>query len=35
VPLWLIVADGKVMLAAFGISQWEEAVLPTLRRLVQ
>jgi hypothetical protein len=35
VPLWLVVADGRVVLQSFGLSQWREAVLPKLTQLLQ
>lgn len=33
VPYWFIVADGRVILTAGGLSQWASAVLPTLKSL--
>jgi hypothetical protein len=35
VPLWFVVADGRVVLQSFGLSQWREAVLPKLTQLLQ
>jgi len=34
VPMWLVLADGKVVTQSFGASQWEGTVLPTLRVLI-
>ncbi len=35
VPLWLVIADGDIVLAASGISQWRDAVLPAIRQLAR
>lgn len=34
VPLWLIVADGDVVMQSFGVTQWRDAVLPRIKSLV-
>ncbi len=34
VPLWFIIADGKMVEWRVGISQWRDAVLPKLRSLL-
>lgn len=35
VPLWLIVADGKVVEQQSGASRWQAAVLPRIRSLLR
>jgi hypothetical protein len=35
VPLWMVVADGRVVTRAFGARQWTGTLLPALRRLTQ
>ena len=32
VPLWLVVRDGRVVVSAGGLSRWQSAVLPALRK---
>jgi hypothetical protein len=34
VPLWLVLADGRVAAQGFGASAWSEELLPAIRRLV-
>jgi hypothetical protein len=34
VPLWLVVADGRVLTQAFGETQWRDTVLPKVRSLL-
>ena len=33
VPLWLVVEDDRVVAWAFGLGQWNEAILPKIRSL--
>ena len=33
-PLWLLVADNKLVMQNFGLSQWDETVLPKIRSLL-
>jgi hypothetical protein len=35
VPLWIVVADGRVAAQGFGATQWSETLLPALRRLLR
>ena len=35
VPLWLVIADHEIVERGFGISQWQDAVLPKLRSLLR
>ena len=35
VPLWLVIADRKIVERGFGASQWHGAVLPTLKFLLR
>jgi hypothetical protein len=35
VPLWIVVADGRVAAQGFGASQWADELLPAIRRLVR
>ncbi len=35
VPLWIVVADGVVAAQGYGASQWSDALLPAIRRLVR
>jgi len=35
VPLWLIVADGKIVMQGSGLTQWRQAVLPRLKALLR
>lgn len=35
VPLWFVIADGKLVERQFGESQWNSAVLPMLKALLQ
>ena len=34
VPLWLVIADNKLVMQGFGITQWQEAVLPKIKSLL-
>jgi hypothetical protein len=34
VPLWIVVADGRVAAQGFGASQWTDELLPAIRQLV-
>jgi len=34
VPLWIVVADGRVAAQGFGTSEWSDRLLPTIRRLM-
>lgn len=34
-PLWLVIADNKVVIKDYGLSQWDNAVLPKIRSLLQ
>ncbi len=35
VPLWLVIADGKLVLQQSGVSQWRDAVVPSLDSLLR
>jgi hypothetical protein len=35
VPLWLVVADDKVVMQQFGAAQWTKAVLPRIKSLLR
>ena len=35
VPLWLVIADEKIIQQSFGASQWRNSVLPKIRSLVR
>jgi hypothetical protein len=35
VPLWIVVADGRVAAQGFGASAWSDRLLPAIRRLIQ
>jgi hypothetical protein len=35
VPLWLVVADGRIVEQRFGAAQWQAAVLPKVRSLLR
>lgn len=35
VPLWLVISDHEIVAQAFGESQWESAILPTLQSLLR
>lgn len=35
VPLWLVIADDQLVMQRFGLTQWQEAVLPKLRSLLR
>jgi hypothetical protein len=35
VPLWLIIADDHLVMQSFGLTQWEETVLPKLTSLLR
>lgn len=34
VPLWLVIADGQMVMQGFGLTQWKEAVLPKVKSLL-
>ncbi len=34
VPLWLVIADDRLVMQSFGLAQWQEAVLPKIRSLL-
>lgn len=34
VPLWLVIADGRVVTQASGESQWRESIVPRMRSLL-
>ena len=34
VPLWLVIADGRMVMQGFGLTQWKEAVLPRVKSLL-
>ena len=33
VPLWLVIADGQLVLQRSGLTQWQDAVLPIIKSL--
>jgi hypothetical protein len=35
VPLWLVIADGQLVMQSFGLSQWQEATLPKIKSLLR
>jgi hypothetical protein len=35
VPLWLVIADDQLVMQGFGLTQWEEAVLPKIKSLLR
>jgi hypothetical protein len=35
VPLWLLLADGQLVLEARGLGQWKHAALPAIKRLLR
>jgi len=35
VPLWLVVADDRIVLRSSGLSQWQDAVLPKIASLLR
>lgn len=35
VPLWLVIADGRLVTQSFGATQWKAAVLPTIKSLLR
>ena len=35
VPLWLVVADDKIVMQRSGLAQWNEAIYPKLRSLLR
>lgn len=35
VPLWLVIADDQLVMQSFGLTQWQEAVLPKIRSLLR
>jgi hypothetical protein len=35
VPLWVIAADGRILLAARGLGEWDDKALPRIRSLVR
>ena len=35
VPFWLVISDHEIVAQAFGESQWEGAILPTLKSLLR
>jgi hypothetical protein len=34
-PLWLVIADGQLVMQSFGLTQWQEAVLPKIKSLLR
>jgi hypothetical protein len=34
VPLWLVIADEKIVIQGSGLTQWQEAVLPKIKSLL-
>ena len=34
VPLWLVIADDRLVMQGFGLAQWQDAVLPKIRSLL-
>ena len=34
VPMWLVVLNGEVVTRGFGVSQWANTIIPTLRQLL-
>ena len=34
VPLWLVIADDRLVMQGFGARQWQDAVLPKIRSLL-
>jgi len=34
-PLWLVIADNRLVMKNYGLSQWDKAVLPKIRSLLQ
>ena len=34
VPMWLLISENDVILKAYGLSQWNDAVLPAIDRLI-
>jgi len=34
VPMWLVVADGQIVAQGFGVSEWRQTMLPTLKWLM-
>lgn len=35
VPLWLVIADGQLVMQSSGLTQWREAVLPKIKSLLR
>jgi len=35
VPLWLLIADDRLVMQSFGLAQWQETVLPKIRTLLR
>jgi hypothetical protein len=35
VPAWIVVGDGEVQARGFGVSQWQTAILPSVRALIR
>ncbi|TAK46920.1 MAG: hypothetical protein EPO23_14840 [Xanthobacteraceae bacterium] len=34
-PLWLVIADGRIVMQRSGLTQWQEAVLPKIKSLLR
>jgi hypothetical protein len=35
VPLWLVIADDQIVMQSYGLTQWQEAVLPKIKSLLR
>jgi hypothetical protein len=35
VPLWLVIVDDQLVMQSFGLTKWQEAVLPKIRSLLR
>jgi hypothetical protein len=35
VPLWLVIADGQIVMQRSGLTQWQETVLPKIKSLLR
>jgi hypothetical protein len=35
VPLWLVIADNRLVMQSFGLAQWQDVVLPKIRSLLR
>lgn len=35
VPLWFVIADDQIVMQRFGLSQWQETVLPKIKSLLR